>query len=88
MKITKEFILRQIADDYVLVPVGNTALEFNGLVTINELGAFIWNKLQENKTEEEIIEAILNEYDVDRETVKKDVQTFMNYLLENNVLEQ
>ena len=52
MKIEKDFILREIAGDYVIVPTGKTALEFNGLITVNELGAFIWEKLQQETTEE------------------------------------
>lgn len=41
MKISKEFILREIAGEYILVPVGKTALTFNGLVTVNEVGAHL-----------------------------------------------
>ena len=46
MKISKEFILREIAGEYILVPVGKTALTFNGLVTVNEVGALIWGMLE------------------------------------------
>ena len=42
MKIDKQFILRQIAGDYVIIPAGKTTLEFNGLITVNEQGAFLW----------------------------------------------
>ena len=48
MRINKEFVLREIAGDYILVPVGDTALEFNGLITLNEVGAFLWGKLQQD----------------------------------------
>lgn len=86
MKIEKEFILREIAGDYVIVPTGKTALEFNGLITVNELGAFIWKKLQQDVTEDELIQVILEEYEVDEETARNDVEEFLNKLTECKIL--
>lgn len=86
MKIEKEFILREIAGDYVIVPTGQTALEFNGLITVNELGAFIWKQLQQDITEEELIQAILEEYEVDQETARHDVKEFLKKLTECRIL--
>lgn len=86
MKIEKEFILREIAGDYVIVPTGKTALEFNGLITVNELGAFIWKKLQQEVTEDELIQDILEEYEVDEETARNDVEEFLNKLTECKIL--
>lgn len=86
MKIEKEFILREIAGDYVIVPTGKTALEFNGLITVNELGAFIWKKLQQDVTEDELIQVILEEYEVDEETAGNDVEEFLNKLTECKIL--
>ncbi|MEE1196678.1 MAG: PqqD family protein [Lachnospiraceae bacterium] len=86
MKIEKEFILREIAGDYVIVPTGKTALEFNGLITVNELGAFIWKKLQQDVTEDELIQDILEEYEVDEETARHDVEEFLNKLTECKIL--
>ena len=42
MKIQKEFVLREIAGDYVIIPTGKTVLTFNGLITVNEVGAELW----------------------------------------------
>ncbi len=88
MKINQEFVLRQIADEFVLVPIGKTALEFNGIITINEVGAFIWKLLSEEKTTDEIIESILDEYEIDKAIVDKDVHRFIDYLIENNIIEK
>ena len=68
MKISKEFILREIAGEYIFVPVGKTALEFKGLITINEIGVLIWEQLQKGCEIDEIIQVILNEYEI--ETIK------------------
>lgn len=86
MKIEKSFILREIAGDYVIVPTGKTALEFNGMITVNELGAFIWEKLGEEITMKELVEAICKEYEVDKETAGKDAEEFIGLLKENGIL--
>lgn len=88
MKIDKSFILREIAGDYVIVPTGDTALQFNGLITVNEVGAFLWEKLQEEITEQELVEAVLAEYEVDAETARKDVSEFLDYLVQGAILEK
>lgn len=80
MELKKEFIMRNIAGDYILVPVGKTALEFNGLITINDIGAFIWRNLNTVTTEEEILDKILNEYEVDEVTAKEDLEEFLSLL--------
>ena len=46
MRVQDEFVLREIAGDYVIIPTGKTVLKFNGLITVNEVGAFLWNMLQ------------------------------------------
>ena len=50
MKVNGEYVLREIAGEYILVPIGNTAMEMNGMITLNEVGVFIWNKMQDECT--------------------------------------
>ncbi len=88
MKISKEFILREIAGEYIFVPVGKTALEFNGLITINQIGVLIWEQLQKGCEIDEIIQLILDEYEIDEETATKDVNEFINYLKEKNIIDE
>lgn len=66
MKVDNNFVLREVAGDYIIIPVGKAVLEFNGLITVNEVGASIWKLLQEEITFEGLVEGILNEYDVER----------------------
>ena len=80
MIIKKELIKRVIAGDTILVPVGKTVLESNGLFALNELGNFIWELLPNVNTEEEICEAILEEYEVTPEEAAKDVADFLEKL--------
>ena len=86
MKIEKEFVLREIAGEYILVPVGSTALELNGLITVNEVGVFIWKLLQNDVTLDEIVKAVLDEYDVEESVARKDAADFLAVLQENNIL--
>lgn len=87
MKVDKEFILREIAGDYIIIPTGKTVLEFNGLITVNEVGVSIWNMLQEDVTLDEIVKGILDEYDVEESVAKEDVEEFLNNLVAGGILE-
>ena len=88
MKIDKDFVMREIAGDYVVVPTGKTVLDFNGLITVNEVGAFVWKILQEDVTEEDIVKRVLEEYEVDEETAKNDVEEFIEKLVKGGILER
>ena len=86
MKIAKEYILREIAGDYIIVPVRAAALEFNGMITVNETGAFLWEKLREGTTREELLHAMLEEYEVSEKEAEADIQEFLQMLQENKIL--
>ena len=86
MKIEKEYILREIADDYIIVPVGKTAQEFNGMITVNETGAFLWKLLTKETTKEELLHAMLEEYEVSAEEAEADIDEFLQLLKDNQIL--
>ena len=88
MKVSKDFILREIAGEYILVPTGASAAKINGLITMNELGCFIFKTLIESQTMETLVDAIVAEYDVDRNTAQADAQEFLTQLDEIGGLEQ
>ena len=86
MKINKEYVLREIAGDYIIIPVGKTVLEFNGLITVNEVGVFLWNMLQEEVTMDDLVKAVLSEYEVEEAVARADIQEFLDKLTEAGVL--
>ncbi|MDY2719642.1 MAG: PqqD family protein [Faecousia sp.] len=86
MKLKREFVLRQIAGDHLLIPVGKTALDMNGMLTLNEMGAFLWQKLPQAQTEAELTDLVLAEYEADRATVEKDVAEFLDKLRKLGIL--
>ncbi len=80
VRATGEMVLREIAGEYLLIPTGETALKIHGMVTLSESGLLLWKKLQTECTEEALVEALLAEYEVDRETAQADVQDFLGQL--------
>lgn len=87
MKIKEGFMLREVAGNYVVIAAGGDGLDFNSIITVNEIGALIWKKIDEGKSEEEIIEDILKEYSVDKETAAKDFSEFIGQLRELNIID-
>ena len=88
MKVEKEFVLREIAGDYIIIPTGKTVLDFNGLITVNEVGASLWNMLQEEVSLDDLVNGILNEYDVEEEIAREDIQEFLTSLETGGILEK
>lgn len=86
MKKKLDFILREIAGDLLLVPTGKTALDLNGMLTLNEVGGEIWKLLDEVDSEEEIVNRLLEEYEVEREELQGDVREFLDKLRELGIL--
>ncbi len=87
MKIKKDFILRKVADSYVVVPVGKMTLDFNGIINLNETGAFLFGLMQKGIEREELIEKLLEEYDVSPEKAAADVDSFIKKAEASDVLE-
>ena len=88
MKIKSDFILREVAGTHVVVPVGKRADEFNGMVNLNETGAFFWKLAEKECTREDIINAGLDAYNVDKNILERDVDKFIQTLTDNSLFEQ
>ena len=86
MKIDKNFVLREIAGEYIIIPTGRTALEFNGLITVNEVGMELWKMLQKEVTFDDLLNGILEEYDVDENAAREDIQEFLDRLVKGGIL--
>lgn len=86
MIIKKELIKRDIAGDTILVPCGKTVYDSNGLFALNELGTFLWDRIPQAETEEDLVSAVLEEYEVTREEAAKDIAEFLGKLKEMEIL--
>ena len=78
MKVDKDFLLREIAGEYIIIPTGSAALEFNGLISVNEVGVSIWKMLQNDVTLDELVAGILAEYDVEESVAREDIMEFLD----------
>ncbi|MGN1468310.1 MAG: PqqD family protein [Ruminococcus sp.] len=87
MKIKDDFVMRKMADTTVVVPVGSNAIDFNGMINLNETGAFLFEILQQGATNEELVSKLLDEYDVSREQACKDVDIFVKKLKDADIIE-
>ena len=88
MKIKDGFILKKIAGSTVVVPVGDTLVNLQLMLSLNESGAFLWHQLQKDCTMDDLLAAMQAEYDVDAATAAADIDAFLNTLKENHILDE
>lgn len=81
------FILRNIVDEYILVPVGVNVAKFKGVVLLNSVSSFLWEKLQTPVTREELLAMLLEEYDIDEQTAAADLDEILEQFRELEVIE-
>lgn len=85
MKIKDGFLLRKVAGQMVVLPTGSD-LDLNMMITLNDTGAFLWERLQSETDEDTLVAALLGEYDVDEATARSCVQAFVQKLNDNGFL--
>lgn len=86
MKLKSGFVVREVAGKTLAVAVGERSREFHGMITLNGTGRAIWDALASDTTEEEIVDRLLEEYEIDHETAARDVAAFVQKLRESGVL--
>ena len=86
MKFKKEFMLREIVGETILIPMWDSNNHFNGIITINELGKFIWENLESSKDEEDLLHKILEEYEVEEKEAKEDLDEFLDKLRQVDII--
>lgn len=78
MKINPDFTIQQVGASFVAVPVGEASKTFHAMLHLNETGAFLWKQMAEKDcTEEELVAALLAEYEVDTDVAKRDVHALV-----------
>ena len=88
MRAKQGFVLRHVVDEYILMPTGDNISKFNGTVIFNEVAAFVWDKLQNPVSRDDLLEAILNEFEVEREVAAADLDALLAKLREYGVIEE
>lgn len=77
MKIKDGFMLRKVGGQNVVVAVGKASRDFNGIIRLNDTGVFLWQKLQQETSEEQLLAALTAEYDIGEEQAKSDIAEFV-----------
>ena len=86
MIIKKELMKREVAGECFLVPMGKSVYDYNGMFIMTELAAFIWDRLPQAQDEEEILQAILEEYEVEEVVARADLKAFLDKLRTMDVI--
>lgn len=88
MKVSNEFVLRQVADEYLLIPVGEAALRISGMISLTESGCLLYRKLSVGCGPEDLIRALLAEYEVEEAEARRDVEAFLAKMRKLQMLEE
>ena len=86
MVIKKELMKRTVAGETFLVPLGKSVYDSNGLFFLTEVGAFLWDLLPEAESEDALLAAVLNEYDVEPEVALADIRAFLEKLTAMDII--
>ena len=86
MRLKYDFSVREIVGEYVMIPMGRGALEFSGMISTSETGAFLVEALKHDVTREELLNKVLENYDVDEQTAAADLDEFLGLLRKLNIL--
>lgn len=87
MQISKNYVLRTIAGDNLLVPLGGSSTKTKGMILLNEMSLFVYESIQKGQTEEEILSRILDEYDVDASQAAADLGEIISEFTKLGIIE-
>ena len=88
MKVRKQFVLREITGEYVILPMGKPSPDMNRLITLNEIQAYLWQMLQEEIGFDDLLRRAVEVYDVSEVAAREDIQEFLEILTEGGMLEE
>ena len=78
LKVKKGFLLRRLGDEFMVVAIGEASKSFNGMIRLNDTGAFYWKELEKGSSEDDLTAKTLERYEgVDQETARRDVRGFL-----------
>ena len=87
MKIKENFVLRNVAQTWVVLPLADQTLDISAMMTLNESGVLLWNTLEKGADMDDLVNALTAEYEVSAEQARTDVEEFVVRLNEGGYLE-
>ena len=88
MKLCGEFVVRQVMDNIVAIPVGQTALQLNGMIMLNDVSKTIWDSLEKGTDLESAVKAVTDSFDVSADEARTDILEFCGKLRKLQLLEE
>ncbi len=88
MKIKEGYMLKNVSGQSIVVPVGAAAINFNGMISLNESGAFLWGAMTQDIGRDGLIERLLAEYDVEPQIAAEGVDSFLKKMREANLIDE
>ena len=88
MKLRGEFVVRQVMDQIVAIPVGQLALTFNGMIMLNQVSKVIWDCLEQEADLDGIVTAVTDAFDVSAQEARTDILEFCDKLRKLQLLEE
>lgn len=88
MKLRGEFVVRKVMDNTVAIPVGQTALELNGMILLNDVSKVIWECLEQGTDIEHTVTAITDRFEVSANEAREDILEFWDKLQKLHLLEE
>ena len=85
-QINSDFILREIAGEYVIIPVGENNVFSNIMMAPNNTAVFLWKAFEQPSTIDDVIMKGLQEYDTTEDIIRKSIKKFINECLKNKIL--
>ena len=83
-----DFIFRKIVEEMILVPIVQDVANMDCVYSLNELGAVVWQQLEQPRGQQELVHAILEEYDAEPEAVQNDLRKFLESMLEAGAIRE
>lgn len=87
MKLKYDFAVREIVGEYVMIPLGEGALAFSGMISTSETGATLVDALKTHVTRQELLDRLLEDYDIDPATAEADLDEFLENLRKMDLIE-
>lgn len=86
MRVSDRFVLRTIADEHLLIPVGEAAISVKGLIALSESGVLLYEKLKSDCSKDDLVAALCGEYEVSAEEAGRDTEAFLDQMRQLNML--
>ncbi len=88
MKIKSDYVIKKVAGQNIVLPTGEAKVSFNGVMTFNDVGAELFRLLDGSHTQEDLVNYLTENFKIEQDIAKADVEKFINKLRDNGLLEE